>query len=149
MPDSLRHVEEGVRAHLEPIPKELQATCPQITVLHVISDGPVTQYRNKANFYFLSTLPFLSGFKHVTWNYSEKSHGKGAPDGIGGAVKSKDADSTGLVGDVGQKIRVNYYSPLGKRREHSEIWRADSRHIDGCKGHLKDTPGFVFTSCTC
>ncbi len=36
-------------------------------------------------------MPFLSGFKHVSWNYSEKSHGKGAPDGIGGAVK-KDAD---------------------------------------------------------
>lgn len=23
----------------------------------------------------------------MTWNFSEKSHGKGAPDGVGGAVK--------------------------------------------------------------
>lgn len=89
--DILRHDERAVWAHLEPILKELRETSPQITVLHVISDGPVTQYRNKTNFYLLSTVPFLSGFKHVTWNYSEKSHGKGAPDGIGGAVK-RDAD---------------------------------------------------------
>lgn len=41
--------------------KELRATCPQITVLHVLSDGPVTQFRNKANFYFLSTVPFFLG----------------------------------------------------------------------------------------
>ena len=78
-------------ALLEPILKELRATCPQITVLHVISDGPCTQYRNKANVYFLSTVPFLSNFTQITWNYSEKSHGKGAPGGIGGAVK-RDAD---------------------------------------------------------
>ncbi|CAJ1050756.1 uncharacterized protein LOC111858282 [Xyrichtys novacula] len=89
--DSLRHDERAVWAHLEPILKEIRATYPQIMTLHVISDGPVTQYRNKANFYLLSTVPFLSGFKHVSWNYSEKSHGKGAPDGIGGAVK-RDAD---------------------------------------------------------
>lgn len=128
----IRHDERAVWAHLEPILKELRASCPEITVLHVISDGPVTQYRNRANFYLLSTVPFLSGFKHVTWNYSEKSHGKGAPDGIGGAVK-RDADRyvqrggelqtpLDLYEMLAKKIRVNYYSPLGKRREHSEIW---------------------------
>ena len=43
MPDSLRHDEEGVWAHLEPILKELHAICPKITVLHVVSDGPVVE----------------------------------------------------------------------------------------------------------
>ena len=38
----------------------------RITVLHEISDERVTQYRNKSNFYPPSTVPFLSGFKHVT-----------------------------------------------------------------------------------
>ncbi|KAI4830301.1 hypothetical protein KUCAC02_001941, partial [Chaenocephalus aceratus] len=28
------------------------------------------------------------GFKSVTWNYTEASHGKGAPDGVGGALKN-------------------------------------------------------------
>lgn len=89
--DSLRHDERAVWAHLEPILGELRETFPQITTLHIQSDGPVTQYRNKNNFYLLSTVPFLSGFTKVTWNYSEKSHGKGAPDGIGGAIK-READ---------------------------------------------------------
>lgn len=92
--DSLRHDERAVWAHLEPILKELRATHPEITTLHVISHGPVTRCRNKANFYLLSTVPFLSGFKYVTWSYSERSHGKGAPDGIDGAVK-RDADLHG------------------------------------------------------
>lgn len=129
--DSLGHDEQTVWAHLEPILKELRATYPQITALHVISDGPMTQYRNKANFYLLSTVPFLSRFNHVTWNYSEKSHGKDAPDGIGGAVK-RHADlyvrrggelqtPLDLYKMLTKKISVNYYSLLGKRRKHPEI----------------------------
>lgn len=35
----------------------------------------------------MSTVPFLMGFKEVTWNFSEKSHGKGALDGVGGSIK--------------------------------------------------------------
>lgn len=88
--DSLCHDERAGWAHLEPILRELCETFPQITTLQIQSDGPVTQYRNKNN-YLLSTVPFLSGFTKVTWNYSEKSHGKGAPDGIGGAIK-READ---------------------------------------------------------
>ncbi|KAK0144585.1 hypothetical protein N1851_017038 [Merluccius polli] len=45
--DCLRHDERAVWAHLEPILKELRETFPQITTLHILSDGPVTQYRNK------------------------------------------------------------------------------------------------------
>lgn len=47
----------------------------------------MTQNRNKKNLYLISTVPFLSGFKIVTWHFSEKLHGKGAPKGVGGAVK--------------------------------------------------------------
>ncbi|KAL7380022.1 hypothetical protein ABVT39_010110 [Epinephelus coioides] len=85
---SPRHDERAVWAHMEPVLRDVIGKCetPPCT-LHIISDGPVTQYRNKKNFYLLSTVPFLSGFQRVTWNFSEKSHGKGAPDGVGGAVK--------------------------------------------------------------
>lgn len=85
---SLRHDERAIWAHLEPVLKNVRESCnPPPTTLHVMSDGPVTQYRNKKNFYLLSSIPFLSGIKRVTWNFSEKAHGKGAPDGVGGAVK--------------------------------------------------------------
>ena len=32
------------------------------------------------------------GFDHVTWNFMEAGHGKGAPDGVGGVLK-RTADS--------------------------------------------------------
>ncbi|KAA0712540.1 hypothetical protein E1301_Tti019064 [Triplophysa tibetana] len=56
---SLRHDERAIWAHIEPLLKDVRE----------------------------STVPFLSGIKRVTWNFAEKSHGKGAPDGVGGAVK--------------------------------------------------------------
>ncbi|KAI4830029.1 hypothetical protein KUCAC02_001683 [Chaenocephalus aceratus] len=30
----------------------------------------------------------MQGFEKVTWNFTEASHGKGAPDGVGGAFKN-------------------------------------------------------------
>ena len=35
----------------------------------------------------MSTVPFTWGFQCLTWNYSERGHGKGAPDGVGACVK--------------------------------------------------------------
>lgn len=32
-------------------------------------------------------MPFLRGIKEVSWNFSEKAHEKGAPDGVGGSIK--------------------------------------------------------------
>lgn len=87
--DCLRLDERAVWGHMEPILKELRATNPQIETIHFISDGPLTQYRNKVNFYLLSSVPFLFGFVHITWNYSEKYHGQGASDGVGASVKGR------------------------------------------------------------
>ena len=78
-------------AHLEPLLKDAILKCKSPpSSLHIISDRPVNQYRNRkflSIFYLLSTVPFLYGFENVLWNFSEKAHGKGAPDGVGGAVK--------------------------------------------------------------
>lgn len=35
-----------------------------------------------------SIVPFLKGFSYITWNFTEASHGKGAPDGVRGALKN-------------------------------------------------------------
>ena len=54
---------------------------PQVTELYFMSDGPTTQYRNRANFYFISSLPtpLYPQIQRVTWLFS----GKDAPDGVG------------------------------------------------------------------
>ncbi|KAK0152137.1 hypothetical protein N1851_006503 [Merluccius polli] len=84
--DSLRHDERAVWAHLKPVLDDILSDT-AITTLHFMSDGPLTQYRNRKNFYLMCTLPFLRGIKEITWNFSEKAHGKGAPDGVGGSIK--------------------------------------------------------------
>jgi len=90
--ESLRHDPSAIWAHLKPVLHELKRRHPEITDLHFWSDGPTTQYRNKANFYFFSTVLHQMGYHAATWNFFESGHGKGAPDGIGASVK-RQADS--------------------------------------------------------
>lgn len=82
---SKRHDPPAIWAHLMPILEELKEK--KIDTIHFFSDGPSSQYRNKENFYFLTTIFTDMGFKCATWNFSEASHGKGAPDGVGAAIK--------------------------------------------------------------
>ena len=56
-----------------------------ITILHFISDGPTTQYKNKTNF----RLPFAMGFEVLHWKFLEASHGKGPGDGIEPPLKTR------------------------------------------------------------
>ena len=84
--DNLKHGPSGIWAHLEPILRYLKDTT-GTSIIHFISDGPTTQYRCKNNFYLLSKKVFDLGFKFSTWNFMEAGHGKGAPDGIGAAIK--------------------------------------------------------------
>jgi hypothetical protein len=77
--------------------QELRTEHPEIVDLHFFSDGPTTQYRNKLNFWLLSTLIYDMGFHSASWNFFESGHGKGAPDAIGGSVK-RQADALVLTG---------------------------------------------------
>lgn len=88
--ESLRHDERAVWAHIKPVIEDFRKSQDHvIDTLHVLSDGPATQYRNRANCFLMSSIPFTWGFKQLTWNFSERSHGKGAPDGVGGVLKRK------------------------------------------------------------
>ncbi|XP_034095757.1 uncharacterized protein LOC117562089 [Gymnodraco acuticeps] len=95
---SRRHDPPAIWAHLEPVLEMVKTKCPKVERLHFYSDGPATQYKQKGNFYFLSTEPFRLGFKELTWNFFEASHGKGAPDGIGGTLK-RSADRIVRLGE--------------------------------------------------
>lgn len=82
-----QHDPPAIWAHLKPILEMTREKNPQVTTLHVFSDGPTTQYKQRGNFYLLCTEPYKMGFNAVVWHFFEASHGKGAPDGIGGALK--------------------------------------------------------------
>lgn len=73
---------------------------PLIIHLHVFSDGPATQYKQKGNFNLLSKEPFKKGFKGISWNFFEASHGKGAPYGVGATLKRLDNTIVHHEGDI-------------------------------------------------
>ncbi|KAL4009294.1 hypothetical protein ACER0C_003146 [Sarotherodon galilaeus] len=84
--------------HLNPVLDYLQGQHPQVSVLHFLSDGPCTQYKQRGNFYLFTTELDRRRFKTGSWNFFEASHGKGAPDGVGGALK-RAADMMVAKGD--------------------------------------------------
>ena len=117
---SLRHDERAVWAHIKPVIDDFRRRHENaIDTLHVLSDRPATQYQNRSNCFLMSSSPYTWGFKRVTWNFSERSHGNGAPDGLGGVLKRK-ADMYVLGGSDLQTPR-DLYEYLQKSSENVTI----------------------------
>lgn len=76
----------AIWAHLQPVIDYLRMM-KTVSGIHFVSDGPTTQYCNKMNFYPWKKKIFDSGFKCSPWSCLEASHGKGAADVVGAAVK--------------------------------------------------------------
>ena len=85
--DSKQHDPCGIWTYLDPVLKLMKQQHPHVRTIHFFSDGPATQYRQKLNFYYFCTKIHCYGFATGTWNFSESGHGKGAADGVGGALK--------------------------------------------------------------
>lgn len=86
--ENLRHDPVLICVHLQALSVKIKQLSPNLQHLHILSDGPSTQYRNKSMFNLIAT--YISkefGVKTITWHYSERGHGKGAPDGVGGCIK--------------------------------------------------------------
>jgi hypothetical protein len=82
---SMAHSPGAIWAHLDPILDHLLINYPEVKKILFISDSPTTQYRQNGNLYKFSTILFEKGLG--TWNFLEVGHGKGAPDGVGAALK--------------------------------------------------------------
>lgn len=99
---NLRHDPVMICAHLKPILQRIKEINPNLTELHILSDGLTTQYRNKTMFFLI--VKFISrelnDVTDIVWHYSEKGHGKGAPDGVGGCVKRLCDSSVAMGRDV-------------------------------------------------
>lgn len=109
---NLAHGAGAIWAHLEPVLITLPST---VENLHFLSDGPLTQYKNKTMFYILGCRiqDFYPLALKYSWNFHEAGHGKGAPDGVGATCKrsadqliARNGDITNLhdfVGVLGEK----------------------------------------------
>lgn len=60
---------------------------PQVEILHVYSDGPTVQYKQKKNYFLFKRYIDDLGFEKGTWNFSESYHGKGPADGVDANIK--------------------------------------------------------------
>ncbi|CAH0403160.1 unnamed protein product [Chilo suppressalis] len=87
--DTNRHDTVAVWAHLVPDFEWLKNQKININRIHMLSDSPVNQYKNKFMFHIVyrHINDLFPGTKFFSWNYSEPGHGKGAPDGVGGTLK--------------------------------------------------------------
>lgn len=97
---NLRCDPPAILAHLYPVlDKYLK---PGMSRLHLQSDSPVTQYRNKTMFRLITTeIPKrYPQITEIIFNYTEAGHGKGAPDGVGGKAKTIADQVVSSDGDV-------------------------------------------------
>jgi hypothetical protein len=83
---------------MHPIVTKIRQQNPSVINIEFFSDGPSSQYRQKGNFYLLTTEAFKYRFETAKWTFFESNHGKGVPDAIGGSVKGT-ADSKVLYGE--------------------------------------------------
>lgn len=83
------HGPDAIWAHLLPVLKLIRESLPGVDGIHFYSDGPTVQYRQKKNFYYFAKITKELGFPFSTWNFFEANHGKGAADGVGGAIKRR------------------------------------------------------------
>ena len=86
MPQSLTvsHNKRAVWAHLKPVVQEIMANSGhKIDTLHVLSDGPVTQYRNKANCYLWAVYPTHGGWSESPGIIQREPMGKVHPMELG------------------------------------------------------------------
>ncbi|CAH0397048.1 unnamed protein product [Chilo suppressalis] len=86
--ENIRHDPVLICVHLHALINRIRQLSPNLKNLHILSDGPSTQYRNKSMFHLIATyLSKVLSVNSITWHYSERGHGKGAPDGVGGCIK--------------------------------------------------------------
>lgn len=86
--EELSHEAPSIWAHLDPVWKLIKKTVPGARILHVQSDGPSSQYKNKTNFWLFEQHCKKMGLHIATWNFTCPGHGKSIADGIGAAVKT-------------------------------------------------------------
>ena len=83
--ENTRHDKQAIAAHLVPVLCKYLSEFPQVNKIFFMSDGPVSQYKNR-DLYCLVTQYLTELFPQIVeieWVFSESGHGKGEPDGVG------------------------------------------------------------------
>lgn len=142
--DSLQHGPAAIWAFMTPVLQDIRRNYPSIDFIHFYSDGPTTQYRQKGNFFLLTTEVFSLGFKGATWNFLEAGHGKGIPDGIGGTLKRSADRRVGYGADItNAQSFINEVKVAGTDIELFQVEELSVKEIENKlkKQDLQTVPG--------
>lgn len=131
---SFRHDPCAIWAHLCKVLSFLKQKCPSASVLHIVSDGPTTQYRSKNNFFLFTNIPYQMGWKKLTWNFLEAGHGKGPADGIGAAVKRRADDLIAQGKDIPNAQVL--FSELQQQTSPIQLFYVEPEDIESMDTHL-------------
>ncbi|XP_035280490.1 uncharacterized protein LOC118231110 [Anguilla anguilla] len=142
---SFRHDPSAIWAHLSKVLTYLKDQHPTASVLHVVSDGPTTQYRSKKNFYLLTNMPYQMGWKKVTWNFLEAGHGKGPADGIGAVVKRRADDLIARGKDI-PNARV-LFEELQQQKSTIELFYVGPDDIEALDVHVPSQLQTIILHC--
>lgn len=124
--ESLNHGPAAVWAHLRPVLEQIRTENPNVCSLEIFSDGPVTQYRQKGNFYLTTTCPKQLGFENVQWSFFESGHGKGIPDAVGGFVKRSADDHVKYGKDI---MNAKDFCDVLSSGSNSKIYLIDNSSV--------------------
>ena len=106
---------------------EIRLLLPDLEHLHLITDSPSSQYRNRYACDMLQRAADMFGIR-ITWNWLEAGHGKGPCDGVGGAIKGL-ADRTVKICGAIQNVDefIHYVQP---RTEKVKMLKGEKQTID-------------------
>ena len=137
---SYRHDACAIWAHLKPV-LNLITDCPEIDTIHMYSDGPTTQYRNKTNLFLMAHFASEYGFKAVTWTFCESGHGKGPADGIGGVIKRTADRAVANGADISNaEMLIQFLRSSATKVHIFEVLEADIEKVDAVPSTLKPIP---------
>lgn len=135
--NSRHHGPAAIWVYLDPVLRWVKDKHPMMETIHFFSDSPSTQYRQKLNFYLFSTQLREYEFKYGTWNFSEAGHGKGAADGVGGALKRTADRLISLNSDINTPRRL--YDALCSSKTTVQLFFVDSDKVDEGMGKVPST----------
>lgn len=132
---NLSHNAGAIWAHLQPVLIGLPSS---VENLNFLSDGPVTQYRNKTMFYILGCRihNFYPPAMKYTWNFHEAAHEKGASDGIGATCKRTADQLTAQRGDI--TILYDFVAVLRERCPNIQISVIEDVDIEKVNKMIKE-----------
>jgi hypothetical protein len=87
--DNLHHDKSSVAALLVQLLTHFFDGTPGCQFLHICSDGPSSQFKNRFIFALLSKVRQHFAIQSLCWSFFASAHGKGPCDGVGGLVKRK------------------------------------------------------------